>query len=186
MKKKSTAKDAIAESLLELCQTKNICYISVKQIMENCGFSRKTFYNNFDTKYDVSYYLFEKAANDIISRYADKEPWGVVLGRIYRFMYDNSTLFGKQWIAEDREKLISQIIDYVRDYYIKTCIELHGEEKVTERFLFLCQYNSYGSTNMVADFLKGKLKITPEELGINLADALPEDVRRLTVRYVDV
>ena len=50
MYKKTSAKDAIAVSLLELCQKKSFQKITIQTIMDNCGFSRKSFYNNFDSR----------------------------------------------------------------------------------------------------------------------------------------
>ena len=66
MYKKTSAKDAIAISLLELCQKKSFQKITIQTIMDNCGFSRKSFYNNFENKYALV--LFSKlfALNFII------------------------------------------------------------------------------------------------------------------------
>ena len=153
--------------------------------MDNCGFSRKSFYNNFESKYDLVNYIFINNTEAIIEEYAGKEPWGVVLGRIYRFMYDNCMLFGMRWIAGDLQGLVFAILEYVQDYYYNVCLRLHGKDSVTDNFVFLNKYNSYGATNMVVECIRGNLDISPEELGIRLADALPPEIRRLTDKYND-
>ena len=52
MKRMST-KDILAESFLELTQTKRIDKIRVSDITRNCGMSAPTFYNHFKDKYDI-------------------------------------------------------------------------------------------------------------------------------------
>ena len=42
-----TAKDLLSQSLKELTKEKSIDKITVKEITDNCGFSVRTFYNNF-------------------------------------------------------------------------------------------------------------------------------------------
>lgn len=176
---KTNAKDAIAASLLELCQKKSVQKITVNMIMNNCGFSRKSFYNNFHSKYELVIYIFISNTEAIIEKYSQKEPWGVVLGRIYRFMYDNRMLFGMRWVADDLQGLVFAIIGYVQEYYYNICLSIYGKDGVTDHFNFLNKYNSYGATNMVIECMRGNLDISPEELGQRLADALPTEIRRL-------
>lgn len=185
MYKKTRAKEAIAASLLELCQKKSFQKITIKMIMDNCGFSRKSFYNNFESKYALVIYIFISNTEAIIEEYAEKESWGVVLGRIYRFMYDNSMLFGLRWIADDLQDLVSAIVEYVEDYYYNVSLRLHGKDNITDNFVFLNKYNSYGATNMVIECIRGNLDISPEELGQRLSDALPSEIRRQIDRYND-
>ena len=40
-------KNIIASALLELCETKSLEALTVKQILEKSGVSRQTFYNHF-------------------------------------------------------------------------------------------------------------------------------------------
>lgn len=184
MYKKTSAKDAIAISLLELCQKKSFQKITIQTIMDNCGFSRKSFYNNFENKYALVIYIFISNTDAIIEEYAEKEPWGVVLGRVYRFMYDHRMLFGMQWIADDLQGLVFTIIEYVQSYYYNVSIRLHGKDSITDNFIFLNKYNSYGATNMIVECIRGNLDISPEELGQRLADALPLEIKRLTDRHI--
>ena len=46
-------KNIIASALLELCETKSLEALTVKQILEKSGVSRQTFYNHFLDKNDL-------------------------------------------------------------------------------------------------------------------------------------
>ena len=99
-------------------------------------------------------------------------------------MYDHRMLFGMQWIADDLQGLVFTIIEYVQSYYYNVSIRLHGKDSITDNFIFLNKYNSYGATNMIVECIRGNLDISPEELGQRLADALPLEIKRLTDRHI--
>jgi AcrR family transcriptional regulator len=63
MYKKTTSKETIANALMELCKTKSINTITIQEITGYCGFSRKSFYNNFNNKYDLVLYVFVSNSN---------------------------------------------------------------------------------------------------------------------------
>jgi len=48
--KRKTTKDILAESFLELAETKRIDKIRISDITDNCGMSPPTFYNHFRDK----------------------------------------------------------------------------------------------------------------------------------------
>lgn len=51
--KRKTAKEILADSFLELAGTKNVDKITVREIVDNCGYSTATFYRQFKDKYDL-------------------------------------------------------------------------------------------------------------------------------------
>ena len=53
-------KNIIASALLELCETKSLEALTVKQILEKSGVSRQTFYNHFIDKNDLIQYVYKE------------------------------------------------------------------------------------------------------------------------------
>jgi AcrR family transcriptional regulator len=56
-----STKELLAKSLKELAQTKPIDKITIKDITDNCGLSKRTFYHNFQDKAELV--LFEYSLN---------------------------------------------------------------------------------------------------------------------------
>ena len=56
-----SAKELLAKSLKELAQTKSVDKITIKDITDNCGLSKRTFYHNFQDKAELV--LFEYSLN---------------------------------------------------------------------------------------------------------------------------
>lgn len=62
-------KKALAASLKKLMEQKTLDKISVREIIEDCGVNRKTFYYHFEDIYDLLKWLFEEEAIEIVKQY---------------------------------------------------------------------------------------------------------------------
>ena len=51
--KRKTAREILTESFRELAGSKPVDKITVPEIVENCGYSKTTFYRLFKDKYDL-------------------------------------------------------------------------------------------------------------------------------------
>ena len=51
--KRKTAKEILAESFRKVAETKPIDKITIRDIVDNCGYSPATFYRQFSDKYDL-------------------------------------------------------------------------------------------------------------------------------------
>ena len=60
MKKGEKTKYRIARSMKECLESTSVDNITVKQITENCGLTRQTFYRNFLDKFDLINWYFDK------------------------------------------------------------------------------------------------------------------------------
>lgn len=58
--KSDKTKYLLARSMKECMQSSSVESITVKQIAENCGLTRQTFYRNFLDKYDLINWYFDK------------------------------------------------------------------------------------------------------------------------------
>ena len=78
--KRKTAKEILAESFIELAQTKKIDKITVKDITENCGYSSATFYRQFKDKYDLIAWSYTQDLRSIVDKLEYTEgSWKKVL-----------------------------------------------------------------------------------------------------------
>lgn len=62
-------KKALAASLKKIIQKKPLGKITVREIIEDCGVNRKTFYYHFKDIYDLVKWIFEKEAIEIVKQY---------------------------------------------------------------------------------------------------------------------
>lgn len=88
--KRKTTKDILAESFLELAETKRIDKIRISDITDNCGMSPPTFYNHFRDKYDLLVWIHTSRVSKIMSK-IDKDGyrWKDTLLDGARYYYEN-------------------------------------------------------------------------------------------------
>ena len=60
MEKNEKTKYKLAEAMKECMKTSKVDAITVKQLAENCGLTRQTFYRNFLDKFDLINWYFDK------------------------------------------------------------------------------------------------------------------------------
>ena len=84
--KRKTAKEILAESFIELAQTKKIDKITVKDITENCGYSSATFYRQFKDKYDLIAWSYTQDIRSIVDKLEYTEgSWKQVLTEVAKY-----------------------------------------------------------------------------------------------------
>ena len=66
--KRKTAKEILAASFQELAEVKSIDKITIRDIVDNCGYSSATFYRNFRDKYDLIAWEHTRAVAEIVDR----------------------------------------------------------------------------------------------------------------------
>ncbi len=62
-------KKALAASLKKLMEKKPLSKISVREIIEDCGVNRKTFYYHFQDIFELVKWMFEEEAIDVVAQY---------------------------------------------------------------------------------------------------------------------
>ncbi len=66
--KRKTAKEILAESFWELAGSKPVDKITVPNIIENCGYSKTTFYRLFKDKYDLMAWDYAQRLQAIVDQ----------------------------------------------------------------------------------------------------------------------
>lgn len=72
MKERATTlmtKKALAASLKKLMNERTLDKISIREIVEDCGVNRKTFYYHFENIYDLVNWMFEEEAIESVKKY---------------------------------------------------------------------------------------------------------------------
>jgi len=70
--KRKTAQEILIDSFLELADKENVDRISIRDITENCGYSKATFYRQFKDKYDLIACEYSLKVENIIMKMDQK------------------------------------------------------------------------------------------------------------------
>lgn len=66
-------KKALAASVMKLLESKPLDKITIKDITDECGVTRNTFYYHFQDIYDLCSWIFISRAEEIMNAHRDEE-----------------------------------------------------------------------------------------------------------------
>lgn len=177
--KRKTTKEIFAESFRELAESKTIDKITVKEIADNCSYSKATFYRHFKDIYDLIVWDYSRQTMEIMSRIDfDRYEWRQTL-------YDGANSF-----AEQKEYLANLIlhtngyhsflqnmaeINYqILRAHILRATELDSLDTVTEMYVRLY---CHGTVALTGDWILGKFDVAPQELAEVYEYSLPAPLK---------
>lgn len=173
--KRMTAQEILAESFREIAEKKPVDKITVQDIINNCGYSKTTFYRVFKDKYDLMAWDYFRRHRLIMAptENAD-EGWKTTL-------IEGALLFNEQ--KEYLKNLLlhtngldsfSRYMKQVHFESLKKCV-LHksGIKKLDVKTEMYVRTYCQGTTDLTCDWIMGAYDVTPEELAEVYENCLP-------------
>lgn len=156
---------AIIESLRELLEKYPIDKISVKQITDNCGISRNTFYYHFHDVYEVLTRYFIAQTEELIARYQEESSWtGCFVEGLY-ILYDNKKIIEhilKSISREQLEAFLNQIVYYHTRVIVDK--EIRGKDYSERAISIAADFYKNALLGAVLGWIGGDMKDSPEDL----------------------
>ena len=155
----------LANAMKECMVSSPVEKITVKEICDTCGVTRQTFYRNFQDKYDLINWYFDKIL--IESFHQMGEGSTVYESLVKKFEYIRMEhLFFKAAFKNDEQN---------NQFYIEQ-IEGKSHRKISEKLLFQLEMYCQGSVFMTTQWVLDNKSFTPQELAGLLADAMPKEL----------
>ena len=115
-------KRALAQSLRNLLTKRTLDKITVKDIVEDCGVNRQTFYYHFHDIYDLLEWIFEDMIETMVVQHTDRTDWTsgiddlvtkmleerrLVLNAYHSVSHEAVSRFIRQWL----KPFIDQVVE---------------------------------------------------------------------------
>lgn len=114
-------KRALADSFRKLLAKRGMDKITVKEIVQDCGVNRQTFYYYFHDIYDLLEWILKDAAENLLARDADYSDWTEGLKTVMEYIQENRVLVLHAYHSISHETLAD---------YIKKCFRPYMSELV--------------------------------------------------------
>lgn len=178
--KRKTTKDILAESFIELTESKRIDKIRINEITDNCGMSAPTFYNHFKDKYDLIVWIHTRRVNDVMSK-IDTDG----------FEWRDTLLEGAEYFYENRQFLVNALkhtsgqdsfVEYVRKYNTDLLSAEVRKKLMTEyipaEIYSMIKIYVYGTVQFMLEWLTGEIDFTPEQVAQMWEMSLPQPLKQ--------
>lgn len=162
----------LAEAMKTCMRTMPVEKITVKEIVQECGTTRQTFYRYFLDKYDLINWYFDKILLESFEHMG--EGTTVYEGLCKKFQYiEEEKLFFKAAFRNDQQNCLREHdFQLILAFYTRQ-IEEKTKEPISENLRFLLEMYCQGSIYMTVQWVLGERKSTPQEMAKALVSAMP-------------
>ena len=146
--------------------------VTVKEIVEECGTTRQTFYRHFLDKYDLINWYFDKILSESFKHMGTGETVYESLVRKFRFIEHERLFFDAAFRYDDQNSLRDHDYREIHAFYTNM-IESRTKEPLSSELNFILEMYCRGSVYMTTRWVSGEIECTPEEMAKRLVEAMP-------------
>ena len=168
----------LARSMKECMKTMSVDNITVKQITENCGVTRQTFYRNFMDKFDLINWYFGKILDQSFEHMGRETSVYDALVRKFTYIEQEKQFFAAAFCYDEQNSLREHDFELILEFYSNLIFQKTGRRPDAETS-FLLEMYCRGSIYMTVKWLLGGMKFPPAQLAKQLVLGMPEKLVQL-------
>ena len=165
-------KSRIAAAMKKCMERMPVEKVTVKEIVEECGTTRQTFYRHFLDKYDLINWYFDKILSESFKHMGTGETVYESLVRKFRFIEHERLFFDAAFRYDDQNSLRDHDYREIHAFYTNM-IESRTKEPLSSELNFILEMYCRGSVYMTTRWVSGEIEYTPEEMAKCLVEAMP-------------
>ncbi len=159
-------KQAIFSSFLKFLKEKPFDKITVKDIVDDCGINRKTFYYYFSDIYAMADEMFREKIEEIRKNFSPEEhTWDDVIMEACKYMHENKAVtlhvFRSVGFEKMNDLIFETCMECIPPFTKKTAEGLSVKEE--DMKILLC-YASVTVSGVVTRWLRDGMKTFPEDM----------------------
>ncbi|MCQ4638238.1 TetR/AcrR family transcriptional regulator [Anaerovorax odorimutans] len=160
---------AMAASLKKMLAKKTLDKITVKEIADDCGVKRQTFYYHFKDIYDLLEWTFLQEGEQFIDKERICENWQDVYLEVFRYIENNKNFTINAYNSVGREHLERYLYRIVYDLIALFIRGMEGSEKIAKEDRdFICDFYKYALVGIILEWIGGGMKEDPQRISSKL------------------
>ena len=176
-------KRALEASFKRIMQNKPFEKITIKDITDDCGVNRMTFYYHFKDIYDLLEWICYEDGKRILEEHHAYDTWQEGFYQIFEEVRKNKVLVDNIYHALGKELIENYIYPLVRDLIMRVLHEQEGGVKLAdEAETFIADYYTFVFIGFMFQWVKGDMKTDPHQIIENLSKliegTMEETIRR--------
>ena len=168
----------LARSMKECMKTMSVDNITVKQITENCGVTRQTFYRNFMDKFDLINWYFDKLLAKSFEHMGMGKTVYDALVKKFTYIQEEHVFFAAAFKYDSQNSLRQHDFELILQFYI-SLIARKTSRPLSEELEFLLEMYCRGSVYMTEKWVLGGMKDSPEQMSYKLVEAMPPKLEKV-------
>ena len=178
MEKGEKSKYRLARAMKECMKSASVENITVRQITEQCGLTRQTFYRNFLDKYDLINWYFDKLLLKSFEHMGEGSTVYDGLVKKFEYLKEEHLFFAAAFRSDDQNSLKEHDFELILEFYSNLIFQKTGRRPDAETS-FLLEMYCRGSIYMTVKWLLGGMNFPPAQLAKQLVLGMPEKLVQL-------
>lgn len=191
MKERATTlmtKKALAASLKKLMEKSALDKISIREIVEDCGVNRKTFYYHFNNIYDLVDWMFEEEAIESVKQYDFIRDYENAVRFSMNYIEENEHVVNSALDALGRDELkkffYNNFVDNMRDIVD----EISKDMTIPKDYIdFLINFYTESFASLLIDWIRNRAEKDKEKyikyISLTLFESIRPDLERAHEKF---
>lgn len=180
-------KKLLAESLKKCMRQKPLGKISIREIVEDCGVNRQTFYYHFKDIYDLVEWMFNQEALRMLKENMSFLTWEDSCLYLLKYIEENWDICICTLNSLGRSHLerffYDDIYDILRSVIDETSADISIEAKYKD---FIAHFYTVSFAAILMSWLKGEITYAPEELIGLISLTISNNIRSACLRFAQL
>lgn len=177
-------KKALSNSLKELMKNTPLNKISVKDIVDNCGVNRQTFYYHFQDIFDLVDWIYKTEAVESIAQYRSYSTWTDGFYRIFLYIKNNRAFCLNTLNSLSRTHLDMYLYSVTNELLMGVINEISCNIKVKEEDKkFIANFYALAFIGLVIQWMKEGMREDPKLLIEKLNELIEGNFMKALQRY---
>lgn len=181
-RKSEKTKYRLAQSMKECMKTTAVDNITVRQITENCGVTRQTFYRNFMDKFDLINWYFDKLLAKSFEHMGMGKTVYEALIKKFTYIEEEHIFFAAAFRYDSQNSLRQHDFELILSFY-ENLIRQKSGETLDENVYYILEMYCQSSIYMTVKWVLGEIKCTPKELADILVSGMPGKLSELFTEF---
>lgn len=166
-----------AQSIKDLMHKQSLDKMTVTDIVKHSGMTRQTFYRNFQDKYDLVNWYFEKLADKSFRQIGNSSTLREGLIKKFSFLLNDKVFFTQAFQSKDYNNVENYDYQCILEFYTNIIQKKIGD--IPCDIMFLLEMYCHGSITMTVEWAIQGMNESPEVVADLLIDALPPKLEQL-------
>lgn len=162
----------LAQALKQCMTASSLDAITVTQIADTCHVTRQTFYRNFQDKYDLINWYFDKLLLESFAQMGNGNTIYEGLTKKFTYILQEQVFFAGAFRSDDKNSLKEHDFELILQFYADLIRQKTGR-KPSDEILFQLELYCRGSIYMTVEWVLSEKKESPAHIAQLLVDAMP-------------
>lgn len=150
----------------------------MKEITDNCGAGRQTFYHHFHDKEELIGYVYTSETNKILKLLENRKTYKECIKLILDSCVQKRFFYLKAYRILGQNSPMEIIFEHAINYYLGIVKEKGDGEILDYRIKTAINFNCYGALYCVEDWIKQGMPCSSGEMAEMIIENMPEKLKK--------